>query len=91
MAYKEQLGRSDEWNPVSRSGNPWGNPIVEAYLTFTSEEQKQVGATVHQAAPLLEDTLGVLLRHMRLRAQAAESVRERIIIMRDVALFPCSH
>ena len=87
MAYKEQLGRGDEWNPVSRTGNPCSNPTVETYLTFTSEEQKRVGVTIHQAAPLLEDTLGELLRHMRLRAQAAETVRERIIITRDVALF----
>ena len=61
--------------------------MVEEYLAFTAAEQRRVGVAVHQAAPLLEDTLGALLAHMRLRTQAAESVREQIIITRDVALF----
>eukprot|EP00752_Nemacystus_decipiens_P005329 g4833.t1 len=87
MAYKEQIGRGEEWNPLSRTGNPCAHPMVEDYLAFTAAEQKRVGVTVHQAAPLLDDTLGALLAHMRLRAQAAESVRERIVLTRDVALF----
>lgn len=90
MAYKEQLGRGDDWNPASRAGNPCSSPVVEAYLTFTTEEQKRVGVTVQQAAPLMEDTVADLLRHMRLRAQAAESVRDRIVLTRDVALFALS-
>ena len=63
------------------------HPMVEEYLAFTAAEQKRVGVTVYQAAPLLESTLGALLAHVRLRAQAAESMRERIIITRDVAPF----
>ena len=87
MEYKEQVGRDEEWSPVLRTGNPCAHPMVEEYLAFMAAEQKRVGVTVHQAAPLLENTLGTLLAHMRLRAQAAESLRERIIITRDVALF----
>lgn len=87
MAYKEQLGRGEDWNPVSRTGNPCATPAVEAYLTFTAAEQRQVGVSVNQAPPLLEDTLSPLLQNMRLRAQAADSVRERIVLTRDVAIF----
>lgn len=87
MAYKEQVDRGEEWNPVLRTGNPCAHPMVEEYLAFTAAEQKRVGVTAHQAAPLLEITLGTLLAHMRLRAQAAESVRERIVNTWDVALF----
>ena len=57
-----------------RTGNPCAHPMVEEYLAFTAAEQNRVGVTVYQAAPLLENTLGALLAHMRLRAQAAESV-----------------
>ena len=61
--------------------------LVEAYLTFVSEEQKQVGVPVKQAAPMLSHTLAQLLQSMRVRAQLAESLSERIAITRDVALF----
>lgn len=73
--------------PGLAPGNPCANPVVDSYLTFTSEEQKRVGVTVQQAAPLLEDTAAKLLRSMRLRAQAAETVRDRIILTRDIALY----
>ena len=63
------------------------HPMVEEYLAFTAAEQKRVGVTVYRAAPLLEKTLGTLLAHMRLRAQAAEWMRERTIITRDGAPF----
>jgi len=87
MAYKEKLGRGEAWNPVLQTGNPCASPMVEAYLTFTSEEQKQVGVTVNQASPMLEDTLAELLRHMRLGAQAATTTNERIVVTRDIAIF----
>ena len=90
MAYKEQLRQGDDWNPVSRAGNPCASPVVETYLTFTTEEQNRVGVTVQQAAPIMEDTVAELLRHMRLGAQAAGSVRERIVLTRGVALFALS-
>lgn len=53
-------------------------PVVDSYLTFVSEEQRQVGVQVNQAARLLEHTLIDLLRNMRSRAQVASSLAERI-------------
>ena len=61
--------------------------LVESYLTFVSEEQKQVGVPVNQAAPMLEHTLIDLLSDMRSRAQVAASLAERISLTRDIALF----
>ena len=42
-----------------------------------SEEQKQVGVPVNQAAPMLAHTLIDLLSDMRSRAQVAASMAER--------------
>ena len=41
--------------------------LVESYLTFVSEEQKQVGVPVKQAAPMLSNSLAQLLQSMRVR------------------------
>jgi len=60
--------------------------MVEAYLTFTSEEQKRVGVTVNQAAPMLEHIPAPLPKHMRLRALSVDSIGERIALTRDIAL-----
>lgn len=76
---------------MSGCGNPCTSPAVDAYLTFTTEEQKRVGVTAKQAAPLLEDTLVDLLPHMRVRALASGSAAERITITRDIALFALAH
>ena len=53
MVVWEQLGKVEEWNPVEKTGNPCASPLVEYYLTFVNEEQKQVGVPVKQAAPVL--------------------------------------
>lgn len=87
MAMKEQKGKGDEWDPVSKSGNPCASPLVDSYLTFVNEEQRQVGVPINQAVPMLAHTLIVLLADMRLRAQVAASQAERISITRDVALY----
>ena len=41
-----------------------------------------------QAAPMLSYTLAQLLQSMRVRAQLAESLSQRIAITRDIALYP---
>ena len=87
MAMREQLGKVEEWDPVEEKGNPCSSTLVESYLTFISEEQKQVGVPVKQAAPMLSHTLAQLLQSMRVRAQLAESLSQRIAITRDIALF----
>ena len=87
MAMREQLGKVEEWDPVEKKGNPCSSALVESYLTFVSEEQKQVGVPVKQAAPMLSHTLAQLLQSMRVRAQLAESLSQRIAITRDIALF----
>ena len=87
MAYKELLFRGDAWDPTSEKGNPCASPLVESYITYVSETQKQGGVEVKQAAPLLIDTLAKLLANMRIRAMSAESLAESISITRDVALF----
>ena len=85
MAMKES-GQGEEWDPVRRVGSPCSSPVVDSYLTFVPEEQKQVGIQVNQAAPMLEHTLINLLSDMRLRAQVASSLAERILLTRDIAL-----
>ena len=48
--------------------------------------QKQVGAQIKQAAPLLTHDLAQLLQDLRQRAQFAQSTSARIEITRDIAL-----
>jgi len=86
MAMKEH-GKGEEWDPVRRAGNPCASPLVDSYLTFVSEEQKQVGVPVNQAAPMLGHTLMDLLSDMSSRAQVATSLAERISLTRDIALY----
>ena len=61
--------------------------LVESYLTFVSEGQKQVGVPVNRAAPMLKHTFIDLLSDMRSRAQVSASLAERIALTRDIALF----
>ena len=63
------------------------SPLVERYLIFVSEEQKQVGVPVNQATPMLEHTLMDLLSGMGSRAQVATSLAKRISLTRDNALY----
>ena len=86
MAMKEH-GKGEEWDPVRRVGNPCSSLLVESYLTFVSEEQKQVMVPVNQAAPMLEHTLIDLINDTRSQAQVAASLAERISLTRDIALF----
>ena len=87
MDMREQLGKVEEWNHAEEKGNPCSSLLVESYLTFVNEEQKQVGVPVKQAAPRLAHTLAQLLQGMRTRAQLAESLSQRVAITRDIALF----
>ena len=86
MAMKEH-GKGEERDPIRRVGNPCSSMLVESYLTFVSEDQKQVWVAVNQAAPMLEHTLIDLLSNVRSRAQVAASLAERISLTRDIALF----
>ena len=74
----KESGQREEWDPVRRVGNTCLSPLVDSYLTFVSEKQKQVGVQVNQASPVLEHTLIDLLSDMRPRAQVASSLAERI-------------
>ena len=87
MAFRHELGRSASWHPIDRTGNPCDSVIVETYLTCVSEEQRRNGTPVTQAVPMLAHTLESLLENMSTRAQLSQSVRERISITRDIALF----
>ena len=85
-AMKEQ-GKGEEADLVRHMANSCSSLFVESYLTFVSEEQKQVGVPVNQAAPMLEHTLIDLLSDMRSRALVAASLADRISLTRDTALF----
>ena len=87
MAMREQLGKGEVWDPVRMTGNVCASPLVESYTTFVTEEQKRVGVQVNQAAPMLAHTLEDLLREMRARSQTAPSLKERISLTRDIALY----
>ena len=72
---------------VKTCPNPCLSALVESYLTFVSEEQKQVAVQVKQAASMLSYTLAqLLLQSMRVHAQLAASLSQRIVITRDIAL-----
>ena len=86
MAMKEH-GKGEERDPIRRVGNPCSSMLVESYLTFVSEDQKQVWVAVNQAAPMLEHTLIDLLSDMRSRVKVTASLTERISLTRDIALF----
>ena len=43
MAFRQQLGKGEEWDPVEKTGNPCSSVLVESHLTFVTEEQKRVG------------------------------------------------
>ena len=64
MAFREQLGKREDWDPVEKRGNPCSSAPVESYLTFVTEEQKKVGVPVKQAAAMLVNTLAQLLQDM---------------------------
>ena len=80
-------GQGQEWESVRREGNPCSCQFVHLYLTFVSEEQRQVGVQFNQAAPMLKFTLIDLLSDMRSRAHVASSLAERIPLTRAYALF----
>ena len=86
MALKAH-GNGEVWDPICCVGNPCASALVELYLTFVSEEQKQVGVPVNQPGPMLEHTLIDLLSDMRSRAQVADSLAEVISVTRDIALY----
>lgn len=44
MAFRQQLGKRKEWDPVEKNYNPCSSVIVESHLVFVPEEQKRVGA-----------------------------------------------
>ena len=87
MAYREQLGRGEDWDPVGKLGNPCSSQLVDAYLSYVSVEQKRVGVPVNQANPMLAHVLAELLEDMRSQAQLVESLAQRITITRDIALY----
>ena len=43
MAFRKQLVKGEERDPVEKTGNPCSNVLVKSYLTLVSEEQKRVG------------------------------------------------
>ena len=83
----KEHGKGEERDPIRRVGNPCSSMLVESYLTFVSEDQKQVWVAVNQAAPMLEHTLIDLINDTRSQAQVAASLAERISLTRDIALF----
>ena len=81
----KESGQREVWDHIRRARSLCSSPLVHSYLTFVSEEQKQVEVQVNQAAPMLEHALINLLRDMRSRAQVASSLAERISLTRGVA------
>ena len=90
MAYREQLGRGEDWDPVGKPGNPCSSHLVDTYLSYVSVEQKWLEVPVNQANPMLAHVLAELLENMRSRAQLVESLAQRIAITRDIALYSLS-
>ena len=64
MAFREELGKGEEWDPIEKKRNPCSSMLVESYLTFVTVEQRRLGVPVKQAAPMLVHTLAQLLQDM---------------------------
>ena len=52
-AFRQHLGKGEEYDPVEKKGNPCSSVLVESYLPFVTGKQKAVGALVQQASPML--------------------------------------
>ena len=88
ITYQDQLGRPDEWNPITLRGNQVSGALIKVHLKFAREEQRQVGVTTKQAQILMSLQLGKLVSHMRRTARSRKTMGERISITRDI--LPCS-
>lgn len=79
--------KGEDWGPARRASGPCATQLVDWYHTVVSEEQKQIGVLVNQAAPMLENTLMDLLNNMGSRAQVTSLLAERFSLMREL---PCT-
>ena len=85
-AYSELLGRGTEWSPLDQSGNPASGVCVTQHLAVSYEEQKS-GISPKQAPMLLRTDLHALLISMRARLAGEALASQRIMLVRDIALF----
>ena len=53
----KEHGQGQEWDRARRVDNFFASPLVGSYLTFVSEEQKEVTVPENEAAPKLDHTL----------------------------------
>lgn len=77
-AFAKILGRLDELSPTEHRGNPVKSTQVNRYLAFTTAEQQTQCVPVGQAPPILRPNLQTLVRSMRTRLAASDSVHKRM-------------
>ena len=87
MAYERDLGVTHDWNGTLRSGNPIRSDLVTQYMAFVREEHKKAEVEVSQAPALLHSQLAAIIAHMTLRIRYKQDPYDRIILVRDIALF----
>ena len=61
--------------------------LAKSYLTFTREEQRLVGVSAKQAPVLMSPQLNKFIPQIRRTARSGHTLRERMSITRDMALF----
>lgn len=83
----EQLGKTDEWDPVEKRGDPTLSKLVRDYVRRVTGEQRREVILVRQTPPMMSPELMKLVGAMRARALVTPTILERLIITRDVALF----
>ena len=87
MAYERDLGVTHDWNGTLRTGNPARNDLVTQYMAFVRKEQKESRAGVSQVPALLHSPLVTITARMTLRIQRTHDPYDRIVLVRDIALF----
>ena len=82
----EVLGRSGEWNPLTKQGNPMHSTQIRNMLKGYSNQAAELGYRKLGAVPLSEDEMCRLLRNM-LQQLSTAAGSEQLLLIRDGLLF----
>lgn len=85
--YTDTVGYDKEYVAGCENSFVVHSPLVNSYLSYATETQRQAGKRVNQAAPLRGIRLVQLLLSMPSRCTVAETVAEDIVLMRDIEWF----
>ena len=88
VAYERDLGINIEWSDALRISNLIRSDLITQYMTFAREEQEKTGVAVKQAPVVLPSHLHTIVSPLRARLQCTSDPYTRVVLARDLALFP---